>query len=345
MKAATALKKQRARQADAQSAAQEQASALLPAAHAHSAGQPLDPQTRSFMETRFGHDFSQVRVHADGQAADAAQELHARAYTLKNEIVFGAGQYRPHTAEGKQLLAHELTHVVQQQNAVGNVQLGDRHGPHEQDARRAAQAVVTNQPVVVSNRQTNILLAREPADEPVARLQTPINTAQAEREREVEAIKVGDANYVLYQNEVRTGNSSSWLANNPGNMDLTDDTVLWGSYEGKFLQWGKHRFAIFPNEATGLAAVQSFLRKHQRQRDITLMMNLFAPAGDLTNNPTQYSQAVAKALGVPVSTLVKDLSDAQLLTFAKEIQRVEGWKEGTTYRRGDPALPKEVRDR
>src|SRR5262249_30880181 len=171
--------------------------------------------------------------------------------------------------------------------------------------------------------------------------------AEAEREREVEAIEVDGQIYVLYQKEVRTGGPSSWLANNPGNMDYTADTVEWGAYEGKSLHWGKHRFAIFPDENTGLTAVRKFLRKHQGMRDLTLMMNLFAPAGDLANNPTQYSQAVAKALGVPVTKLVKDLTDDQLVTFAKEIQRVEGWPPDPPKPkpRGDPSLPEKVRAR
>src|SRR2546423_3508203 len=77
-------------------------------------GQPLDESTRSFMEPRFGHDFSRVRVHADGRAAESAQSVNALAYTAGQDVVFGGGQYEPGTNEGKKLLAHELTHVVQQ---------------------------------------------------------------------------------------------------------------------------------------------------------------------------------------------------------------------------------------
>jgi hypothetical protein len=106
---------------------------------------------------------------------------------------------------------------------------------------------------------------------------------------------------------------------------------------------GKHRFAIFPNEETGLRAVQRFLRKHQGRRDITLMMNLFAPAGDLSNDPQLYARRVASALGVSVGTLVSDLTDEQLAVFASTIRDVEGWTKGQTYRRGDPALPDEAR--
>jgi hypothetical protein len=81
-------------------------------------GNPLVEATRGFFESRFGHDFSHVRIHADGQAADAARALNARAYTLGPNIVFGSGQYTPATDEGKRLLAHELTHVVQQSGAA-----------------------------------------------------------------------------------------------------------------------------------------------------------------------------------------------------------------------------------
>jgi hypothetical protein len=79
-----------------------------------SPGRPLDPATRAFMEPRFGHDFSRVRVHTDGRAAESSRSIEARAYTAGADIVFGAGQYSPHTETGRHLLAHELTHVLQQ---------------------------------------------------------------------------------------------------------------------------------------------------------------------------------------------------------------------------------------
>ena len=66
------------------------------------------------MELRFGHDFSQVRAHTNAQAAESAHTVNAHAFTVQHDIVFGAGQYRPQTFEGRRLLAHELVHVVQQ---------------------------------------------------------------------------------------------------------------------------------------------------------------------------------------------------------------------------------------
>jgi hypothetical protein len=77
-------------------------------------GVPLPSDVRSYFEPRFGYDFSRVRVHADGDAADGARAVRARAYTIGRDIVFGASEYAPATTEGRRLLAHELTHVVQQ---------------------------------------------------------------------------------------------------------------------------------------------------------------------------------------------------------------------------------------
>jgi hypothetical protein len=76
-------------------------------------GQPLSRDVRGFMEPRFGYDFSSVRVHTDGEAVQMARDVSARAFTVGNDIYFGAGEYAQH-AEGKRLLAHELTHVIQQ---------------------------------------------------------------------------------------------------------------------------------------------------------------------------------------------------------------------------------------
>lgn len=79
-----------------------------------SPGQPLDAETRAFMEPRFGHDFSQVRIHTDARAAESAAAVNALAYTVGHAVVFGGGQYAPQSMNGQRLLAHELTHVVQQ---------------------------------------------------------------------------------------------------------------------------------------------------------------------------------------------------------------------------------------
>ena len=88
-----------------------------------SPGQALDTNTRVFMEPRFGHDFSGVRVHTDAKAAESARAVNALAFTVGRDVVFGGGQYLPGTTMGQKLLAHELTHVVQQSSANSSRQL------------------------------------------------------------------------------------------------------------------------------------------------------------------------------------------------------------------------------
>jgi hypothetical protein len=85
-------------------------------------GRPLPADVRSFFEPRFGHDFGAVRVHAGSAADEAARAVHARAFTVGNDVAFAAGEWSPETAAGKRLLAHELTHVVQQTPLVARRQ-------------------------------------------------------------------------------------------------------------------------------------------------------------------------------------------------------------------------------
>ena len=85
------------------------------------AGEPLEPTLRQEMEQRFGWDFSRVHVHTGPAAEQSARDVNARAYTVGDNLVFGAGEFKPDTRQGRRLLAHELTHVVQQSGAEANV--------------------------------------------------------------------------------------------------------------------------------------------------------------------------------------------------------------------------------
>ena len=80
-------------------------------------GEPLDDVTRRFMESRFSHDFSRVRIHATAHAGHSAQAINAHAYTVGSDMAFAPGRYAPHSDAGRDLLSHELTHVVQQKAA------------------------------------------------------------------------------------------------------------------------------------------------------------------------------------------------------------------------------------
>jgi len=84
------------------------------------AGRSLQPEVKQFMEPRFGYDFSNVRLHTDSFAAKTAQDLGAEAFTIGKDVFFGTGRYNPESIEGKKLIAHELTHVVQQGGELHN---------------------------------------------------------------------------------------------------------------------------------------------------------------------------------------------------------------------------------
>ncbi len=108
-----------------------------------SSGQPLDTDTRAFMEPRFGHDFSRVRVHTSEKAAESARAVDAQAYTVGNNVVFESGKFAPRTLGGLKLLAHELAHVVQQEahSAAYLPQVVTQ--PHDLSEREADQAAET----------------------------------------------------------------------------------------------------------------------------------------------------------------------------------------------------------
>jgi Domain of unknown function (DUF4157) len=133
-----------------------------------SAGQPLDGATRAFMEPRFGHSFAGVRVHADGESADSAASIGAKAYAVGQDVVFGAGAYRPTSAEGRRLIAHELAHVVQQSGAAPSISasldVGPADAPEEREAERAAEAVLSGGAAGVERGGAAAVIARAPTE-------------------------------------------------------------------------------------------------------------------------------------------------------------------------------------
>lgn len=116
-------------------------------------GQPLDGETRSFMEARLGHDFGDVRVHTGSRAGESAKAVQANAYTVGRDVVFGSGQWSPGTDGGRRMLAHELTHVVQQAAgpvdgtpAPGGIRMSDPADRFEREAERVADQVMAAPP-------------------------------------------------------------------------------------------------------------------------------------------------------------------------------------------------------
>jgi Domain of unknown function (DUF4157) len=102
-----------------------------------SPGQPLDPGTRAFFESRLAFDFSRVRIHHDDHAAQSTDAVSAHAYTVANHVVFGAGRYAPAQPAGHRLLAHELSHVIAQETSNAPRVQRQPSGDEKEDAERA----------------------------------------------------------------------------------------------------------------------------------------------------------------------------------------------------------------
>lgn len=139
-----------------------------------SPGQPLDPDTRSFMESRFGYDFNQVRVHRDAGANESASRLNALSYTLGHHIVFGEGKYGPGTNSGCALLAHELAHVIQQSRG-GAIPEINQNAAHERSAEQAAEDVAKGQHFVEVKGSTAVGIARQAPPTPEEMFQEIVN--------------------------------------------------------------------------------------------------------------------------------------------------------------------------
>ncbi len=130
-------------------------------------GANLDDDTRSTMEGAFGHDFSKVRVHADGESQELNDHIGARAFTTGSDIFFRQGEYTPHSPNGQELLAHELTHVVQQggMRSSGDMVVGPAGDTSEREADAAGAAVVS----MIQNMPASAVLDPTVATVPIAR--------------------------------------------------------------------------------------------------------------------------------------------------------------------------------
>jgi len=117
-------------------------------------GEHLSAETRTIMEPRFGFDFSSVRIHADRQADTLNRDLSAEAFTVGRDVYFREGRYAPGTYDGRSLLAHELTHVIQQQDDSNFIQCYSLSGfsPTQETAMRTAIPIASS---TVRSRKAN----------------------------------------------------------------------------------------------------------------------------------------------------------------------------------------------
>ncbi len=223
-------------------------------------GAPLSAELRRYFEPRFGYDFSAVRLHHDGAAAAAAQAVHARAYTRGRDVVFDHGEYRPDTAAGRHLLAHELAHVVQQGVARPGAALQARPG------------------TLLSG--TSVRIARKSAGYKTGELKGKDGwTFVAYRDQGFARL----AFRVLDSTPDRRIGNVGWVANNPGSLDLSTPTIVdpsdpakikripappgarvavkEGAYEKNVDDIPTYRrFAVFPTLAAGQQAIYPMLQ-------------------------------------------------------------------------------------
>jgi Domain of unknown function (DUF4157) len=246
----------------------------------NSPGQALDRETRAFFEARFGHDFGKVRVHTDRRAAESAFAIHALAYTVGPNVVFAEGQFAPRTEAGKQLLAHELFHSLQQRTASPSQSLSvGGVSEHTESEAELAAAKISDKGFLPRPTPQTAVIARKKAPD--------------YKYRTADLRAVPDWNYIAYLEQekvlLRYYNSGSkieigtigWITNNPGNIDyafpndpnagVAAREASRRSYEKNPAERLYHRFAIFPTRAAGTEAILPVLGKYvQSNPDATV---------------------------------------------------------------------------
>ncbi|MBE9180040.1 DUF4157 domain-containing protein [Oculatella sp. LEGE 06141] len=185
------------------SAHQAEPSDVPPIVHdvLNSPGQPLETSSRQFMESRFGQDFSNVRVHTDTKAAASANAVKALAYTVGHHVVFAAGQHTPTTTGGQHLLAHELAHVLQQgtlHTSTSTIDFANDSSSAEANADAVADAVLASHPIggIVPSRPT-IHRRAAPYIKKITVHLTPPQTADLEWEGTPPATATGSDHFTV----------------------------------------------------------------------------------------------------------------------------------------------------
>lgn len=138
----------------------------------HRAGRPLSPELQSRFGTRMQTDLSDVRIHADEAAARSAASMHAKAYTVGKDIVFGAQRYQPETRSGERLLAHELAHTAQAKDTAAST-VSKPTDDSERDADRVADAV-TRGDRAAPRAKASAAIQREPLNDKDASKHEPL---------------------------------------------------------------------------------------------------------------------------------------------------------------------------
>jgi len=275
-------------------------------------GNALESSTREFMEQRIGHDFSRVRVHTDTAAAESAHALHARAYTVGRDVVFAAGQFAPDTTAGKTLLAHELTHVVQQRMGEPAVQ--------RQDDKAKGTKKSTKKAPKKPKDATGLTISG------VVAAGDPLSAATiADVNKAAKTTPSQFRHYVAYADVVKVGGSLAWRANNPGNLRGAPTKIASVPGAG-----GK--FAVFASMADGRAAQKSLYLNTYGEQTVRAAIKHLTPPSE--NDTAGYLKALEKA-GVKLDDTVK----SQIDTLMSAVELNEGMIEGTLVPRTAAPAP------
>jgi hypothetical protein len=313
-----------------------------------SQGRSLDPWTRAFMESRFNQDFGHVRIHAGPAAGDSARAVNALAYTVGSDVVFRPESYAPETAEGRRLLAHELTHVVQQAGAGGARGLPEAAASHV--ATSAAPAIMRSPGACEDKCESGFEQCKtsSKAEEQCGSERTSCLKGCEGQQPEAPGAAAPKAapaakpavvgkdsakrDYVLYENEARVGGTRTWRNNNPGNFDKAKDHPKNIGTDGRFL--------IFPDPATGKQELIDDVKAEGKDNmSIRTFISNHAPPSE---NPTEtYITDVvsylnnASAIGeckiakpakwVTDGTILGNLSADERVSFAMAVAREEGY--------------------
>lgn len=270
-------------------------------------GQPLPAGERAFFEPRLGVDLGRVRVHADDPAARLSDDLAARAFTVGDHIYFGNGEYRPGSRDGRHLLAHELTHVIQQ----------------------AGASTVQRQP-------------KPPGPAPAAMVKTGMLATPGfgswHYVAYLEDKKVLLGRNIKSSDGTKRIGSIPWITRNPGNITVSTDpeskvgpAPKEAFKQGAYAKGGDQndavtkRYAIFPTVAKGLAAIwpqlQVINKANGGQLTLIAAMKIFKgqESGEKASVKDDYVNDIMKFMVPEIMAEAPSLSEAQAMAQARRI--------------------------
>lgn len=274
--------------------------------------QPLEADVRRKMEEKFQQDFSSVRIHTDPNVARIVREKGARAFTIGNDVFFGAGEYHPESTEGRQLLGHELTHVVQQQNNIKGQGPALNSAAAEKAADRTSSAISDGQHKVVVPGFTQVYLAcKDAAAAAPTETREPFSLRQSL-----------DPSFLSYNELIGEMNLiRKWLASNPVTPEENSLREALQRFERELADRRKPQPAPKPGEGGGNPE-QTLIRVTQ---DIE-------KATTLPDDPSSYSLRVNGQWRVVPASELKRIQDGVRQALMNGINKVEmrvsGGREG-----------------